>query len=75
MLATPQGKALLGVKEMMSVFDVSNVILYVLDPRDPINSRNINMEQYILNLQQKDATKNIQLYYVLNKIDLIPASQ
>eukprot|EP00002_Diphylleia_rotans_P023303 TRINITY_DN457_c0_g3_i1.p1 TRINITY_DN457_c0_g3~~TRINITY_DN457_c0_g3_i1.p1 ORF type:complete len:590 (-),score=173.27 TRINITY_DN457_c0_g3_i1:73-1842(-) len=54
-------------KEFRKVVEVADVILEVLDARDPLGCRSKDIEQYIL---QRDPNKRIIL--VLNKIDLVP---
>eukprot|EP00001_Collodictyon_triciliatum_P039839 07168_2 len=54
-------------KEFKKVVEMSDVILEVLDARDPMGCRSKDIEQLIL---QKDPNKRIIL--VLNKIDLVP---
>jgi len=55
-------------KEFRKVIDAADVILEVLDARDPLGCRCPQIEQFIL---KKDANKKIIL--VLNKIDLVPS--
>ena len=52
------------IKDLKEVIEQSDVILEVLDARDPLNCRNIEMEHQIL-------SKNKKLVFVLNKIDLV----
>ena len=54
------------IKDLKSVIDQSDVVLEVLDARDPQGCRNIEMEHTVL-------AQNKKLVLVLNKIDLIPA--
>ncbi|GFS40970.1 guanine nucleotide-binding protein-like 3 homolog [Nephila pilipes] len=53
------------VKELKSVIENSDVILEVLDARDPLGSRSPQIEELVINSGKK-------LVLVLNKIDLIP---
>lgn len=55
------------VKELKEVIDNSDVILQVLDARDPLSCRSKELESQILS--HRDGKKII---LVLNKIDLIP---
>ncbi len=55
------------VKELKEVIEESDVILQVLDARDPLNCRSKELESQILS--HRDGKKII---LVLNKIDLIP---
>lgn len=52
------------IKEIYKVVGESDVILQVLDARDPIGSRSPEVEKIIL-------SQNKKLVYVLNKIDLV----
>ncbi|KAK9367868.1 P-loop containing nucleoside triphosphate hydrolase protein [Lipomyces kononenkoae] len=54
-------------KIFKTVVDASDVILYVLDARDPEGTRSKQIEQAILGSRDK------RLIFVLNKIDLVPA--
>lgn len=53
-------------KIFKSVVDSSDVILYVLDARDPENTRSKKIEEAILQTQGK------RLILLLNKVDLVP---
>lgn len=52
------------LRDLKEVIDQSDVILEVLDARDPMACRNIEMEHRIM-------SANKQLVFVLNKIDLV----
>jgi nuclear GTP-binding protein len=54
-------------REFRRVVDESDVILEVLDARDPLGCRCVDIEKFIM---QRDPQKRIVL--VLNKIDMIP---
>ena len=54
-------------RELRKIVDTADVILVVLDARDPLGCRPIEVERYIMNL---DPNKRVVL--VLNKIDLVP---
>ncbi|XP_024312303.1 guanine nucleotide-binding protein-like NSN1 isoform X2 [Brachypodium distachyon] len=54
-------------KELVKVIEASDVILEVLDARDPLGTRCIDMEKMV---RKTDPTKRIVL--LLNKIDLVP---
>ncbi|KAK9239773.1 P-loop containing nucleoside triphosphate hydrolase protein [Lipomyces kononenkoae] len=54
-------------KIFKTVVDASDVILYVLDARDPEGTRSKHIEQAILSVHDK------RLIFILNKIDLVPA--
>lgn len=54
-------------KELVKVIDASDVILEILDARDPLGTRCIDIEKMIM---KSDPTKRIVL--ILNKIDLVP---
>jgi len=53
------------VKELEKVLEAADVILEVLDARDPLGCRNKELELKVL-------SKDKKLVFVLNKIDLIP---
>ncbi len=55
-------------KVFKEVIDAADVVLYVLDARDPESTRSKEVEKAIL------STKNKRLILVLNKIDLIPTN-
>ena len=54
-------------KAFKQVISASDVILYVLDARDPLSTRSSTVEQAIT------ASPNKRLILILNKIDLVPA--
>ena len=54
-------------RELRKIVSTADVILVVLDARDPLGCRPVEVENYIRNL---DPSKRIVL--VLNKIDLVP---
>ncbi|XP_072146904.1 guanine nucleotide-binding protein-like NSN1 isoform X2 [Setaria viridis] len=54
-------------KELVKVIEASDVILEVLDARDPLGTRCIDMERMV---RKADPSKRIVL--LLNKIDLVP---
>ena len=54
-------------KEFKKVVDASDVIIEVLDARDPVGTRCPQVEEMILN-----SGKNQKLVLLLNKIDLVP---
>ncbi|KAI8448041.1 NUC091 domain-containing protein [Phakopsora pachyrhizi] len=53
--------------ELYKVIDSSDVILHVLDARDPLGTRCISVENYLA--KEKRGKK---LVWILNKIDLVP---
>jgi len=53
--------------ELYKVIDSSDVVIQVLDARDPMGTRCQTIEQYI----KKEKTHK-QLMFVLNKVDLVP---
>ena len=54
------------LKELRKVVDNSDVILHVLDARDPLGTRSNAIEEMVLSAPNK------KLIYVLNKADLVP---
>ncbi|KAH7669367.1 P-loop containing nucleoside triphosphate hydrolase protein [Dioscorea alata] len=54
-------------KELVKVVEASDVILEVLDARDPLGTRCVDMEKMILK-----SDPNKRLILLLNKIDLVP---
>jgi nuclear GTP-binding protein len=53
--------------ELYKVIDSSDVVIHVLDARDPLGTRCRSVEKYI-----KDEAPHKQLIFVLNKCDLVP---
>lgn len=53
--------------ELYKVMDSSDVILHVLDARDPMGTRCYNVEKHL-----KAEARHKQLVFVLNKCDLVP---
>ncbi|TPX36483.1 hypothetical protein SmJEL517_g01241 [Synchytrium microbalum] len=53
--------------ELYKVIDSSDVIIHVLDARDPMGTRCKNVETYM-----KNEAKHKHLLFVLNKCDLVP---
>ncbi|KAM7533953.1 hypothetical protein Aperf_G00000113063 [Anoplocephala perfoliata] len=53
--------------ELFKVLDSSDVVLYVLDARDPMGTRSKYIEQYM-----KKEKPNKHFIFVINKVDLVP---
>ena len=49
------------------MIDSSDVILHVLDVRDPMGTRCRNVEKHI-----REETPHKHLVFILNKVDLVP---
>ena len=64
---TAKGKKRAYMKELRKVVDSSDVILLVLDARDPQSCRAPQAEKMVL-----DSVRDKRLVFVLNKIDLVP---
>ena len=60
-----QSKRIWG--ELYKVIDSSDVVIHVLDARDPMGTRCSNVEYHI-----KKEARHKQLIFVLNKCDLVP---
>ena len=54
--------------ELYKVIDSSDVVLHVLDARDPLGTRCLSVEKYI-----REEAPHKHLIYLLNKCDLVPA--
>lgn len=55
--------------ELYKVMDSSDVVIHVLDARDPLGTRCRSVEKYL-----KEEAPHKHLVFVLNKCDLVPAS-
>ncbi|RGP72784.1 nucleolar gtp-binding 2 [Fusarium sporotrichioides] len=55
--------------ELYKVIDSSDVIIHVLDARDPIGTRCLSVEKYL-----KEDAPHKHLVFLLNKVDLVPTS-
>ncbi|KAH0564748.1 GTPase required for pre-60S ribosomal subunit nuclear export and maturation [Trichoglossum hirsutum] len=55
--------------ELYKVIDSSDVVLHVLDARDPLGTRCRSVEKYI-----KEEASHKHLVFILNKCDLVPTS-
>ncbi|KAK6435142.1 GTPase required for pre-60S ribosomal subunit nuclear export and maturation [Oleoguttula sp. CCFEE 5521] len=55
--------------ELYKVIDSSDVVIHVLDARDPLGTRNRAIEKYI-----KEEAPHKHLLFLLNKCDLVPTS-
>lgn len=55
--------------ELYKVMDSSDVVIHVLDARDPLGTRCRSVEKYL-----KEEAPHKHLIFVLNKCDLVPAS-
>ncbi|SMQ50694.1 unnamed protein product [Zymoseptoria tritici ST99CH_1A5] len=55
--------------ELYKVIDSSDVVIHVLDARDPLGTRCRSVEKYI-----KDEAPHKHLLFLLNKCDLVPTS-
>mmetsp|Transcript_43759 Transcript_43759/g.70064 ORF Transcript_43759/g.70064 Transcript_43759/m.70064 type:complete len:446 (+) Transcript_43759:474-1811(+) len=64
-----KGKKRMYMKELRNVVDTADVVLLVLDARDPMGCRAPQAEKMVL-----ENTRSKRLVCVLNKIDLIPKS-
>lgn len=53
--------------ELYKVLDCSDVVVQVLDARDPLGTRSQRVERHL-----KDSAKHKHLIFVLNKCDLVP---
>jgi nuclear GTP-binding protein len=60
-----QSKRIWG--ELYKVIDSSDVVVHVLDVRDPLGTRCCNVENYL-----KKEAQHKHLVFVLNKCDLVP---
>lgn len=54
--------------ELYKVIDSSDVILHVLDARDPLGTKCTSVEKYL-----REEAPHKHLVYVLNKVDLVPS--
>lgn len=63
------GKSRRVYNELFKVIDASDVVIQVLDARDPLGTRSRYVEEYI---RKEKAHKHVVL--LLNKIDLVPTA-
>lgn len=54
--------------ELYKVLDSSDIVVHVLDARDPLNTKNELVEKFLKDKQHKT------LIYLLNKVDLVPTN-
>ncbi len=73
-MGTAEGKRKWYFKELRKVVEASDVILQVLDARDPIGCRAKDVENLILTQQSETGAPNKRLVFILNKIDLVPSN-
>lgn len=64
-MAAGQSKRIWG--ELYKVIDSSDVLLQVLDARDPMGTRSSHIEKYL-----RTETPHKHLIFILNKVDLVP---
>ncbi|KAI5176649.1 nuclear GTP-binding protein [Pancytospora epiphaga] len=67
--ATIKGQSRRIWNELYKVLDSSDVVVHVLDARDPMGTKCEQIEEYI-----KNQARHKHLMYVLNKVDLVPTS-
>lgn len=60
-------------KELNKVVAASDVILEVLDARDPLGCRALDVESSVLKMQNPDGSAAKKIILILNKIDLVPS--
>lgn len=61
-------------RELKKVIDASDIIVEVLDARDPLGCRCFDVERLVLSKLQSDGSSTKRIVLVLNKIDLVPPS-
>jgi len=71
-LNTPEGKRKWYFRELLKVVETADVILEVLDARDPVGCRALDIERRVLAQQNADGSPSKKLVLVLNKIDMVP---
>lgn len=71
-LTTPEGRRKWFFRELKQVIEASDVVIEVLDARDPLGCRALDIEEYILKQQNPDGSPSKRLVLVLNKIDMVP---
>lgn len=60
-------------KYLNKIVDLADIIVEVLDARDPLSCRNKVVEQKILSQKSKKTNSSKKLVLLINKIDLIPS--
>jgi nuclear GTP-binding protein len=73
LMHTAEGRRKWYFKELMKVVEASDVIIQVLDARDPMGCRAQDIERKILAQQNKEGRPNKKLILLLNKVDMVPA--
>jgi nuclear GTP-binding protein len=73
LMNTVEGRRKWYFKELMKVVEASDVIIQVLDARDPMGCRAVDIERRILAQQTKEGRPAKKLILLLNKVDMVPA--
>jgi nuclear GTP-binding protein len=73
-LATPEGKRKWYFKELKKVIEASDIIIQVLDARDPMGCRAHDVERIVAKQMNPDGSPSKKIVLLLNKIDLVPAT-
>ena len=70
---TVEGKRKWYFRELMKVVEASDVILQVLDARDPLGCRAFDIERKIAGMLNEQGYPTKKVVLVLNKIDMVPS--
>lgn len=72
-LSSMEGRRKWYLREVYQVIEAADVIIQILDARDPMGCRAIEVERHIQSLSGKEGRPTKRLILLLNKVDMVPA--